>query len=776
MGQENSAPVYFSPKGLSDTLDATEAFPGAMASLQNLNFDPSSPNVLQCRPAAIQLLSGAAPIPQLGFVSDFYIVGSVVYVLAATSLNAGYDQPFAYDLAAGAIVPVANITPLNVPKSPPTSGAWTPPTMDLVGTKLVVTHPGFASAQASATATDTITFSANPAGGDTMLFGLLVTDQAGIPGTLVTFVYTTPIIADGQVQIVPNSDTITFAIIPSNGDTITLNGTVVKFVTGAPSGNQVQIGADLAATLVRLENFLSASADPQISLCLYSVSSTVLTIKYNGVTGNGSAYAVAASAATVASPTLINNMAGTIANFVTFAQNSGDPNLALLTYAVGGTTVTVSYVTPGADGNTYPISSASGSIAVATPTLTGGSGLYFGWFELVNPSAPVWNAGNMSGTPLPSIPVAVKQFNSRAYFMVNPPNGQPALIPSDPLQATQNSNGSYVLTFGDNIPLSALGALPLSNQLGGIIQALMIFKDESNIIQVTGDPLPNTAAGPWTKNTLNVATGTNAPRTICSTPQGLMFMSPQGLRLIDFNGAVSPPIGANGTGVSIPFINCPTPSRMAAACNASVMRVSVPALNGPILEFWYDLVRQVWTGPHTLAANVIAPYQNTFIIAPTIAQNSLWQSDWIQNAGSTFNEGGVPLTWNFLPALFPDTRNMAQHEMHEVIVLLACANPVTINGIDEEGNVLADSNGNGAATCAIASAGASNSNWGAAQWAYTTYANQTFALSPVQVPWATGVVFGRMSLQLTGTSDSVTRIGAINMRYETLGYLPQPGN
>src|ERR1019366_4563234 len=42
---------------------------------------------------------------------------------------------------------------------------------------------------------------------------------------------------------------------PANLDTLTIGGTLVTFVTGTPSGSQVQIGSTLAITLASLVNF-----------------------------------------------------------------------------------------------------------------------------------------------------------------------------------------------------------------------------------------------------------------------------------------------------------------------------------------------------------------------------------------------------------------------------------------------------------------------------------------------------------------------------------------
>ncbi len=98
--------------------------------------------------------------------------------------------------------------------------------------------------------------------------------------------------------------TITFAVNPSANDTITLNGTAVTFVAAGATGNQVDIGADLASTLTALQTFLAASADAQISKCNYSASTTVLTVTNKTAGFAGNSFTLAASAATVSSATL----------------------------------------------------------------------------------------------------------------------------------------------------------------------------------------------------------------------------------------------------------------------------------------------------------------------------------------------------------------------------------------------------------------------------------------------------------------------------------------
>jgi hypothetical protein len=101
------------------------------------------------------------------------------------------------------------------------------------------------------------------------------------------------------------SGNITFAVQPLANATVTLNGTVVTFVAGAPVGNQVQIAGTLALTLAALVTFANASVDANISQATYSASATKLYVvsKVTGVGGN--AFTLAASVAVPSGATLV---------------------------------------------------------------------------------------------------------------------------------------------------------------------------------------------------------------------------------------------------------------------------------------------------------------------------------------------------------------------------------------------------------------------------------------------------------------------------------------
>src|SRR5580765_1348499 len=138
-----SYPVRFTPKGICDAFDATDTFPGACSVLQNLIFDQANPELMTARPGVGTAITTFPGFTTPGFVSIHVTLGTLTFGMIATGRNAGRDEPFCYDNAAGAFITITGVTAANTPVSPATSGTWTPPTMAMVGVYLLITHPGF---------------------------------------------------------------------------------------------------------------------------------------------------------------------------------------------------------------------------------------------------------------------------------------------------------------------------------------------------------------------------------------------------------------------------------------------------------------------------------------------------------------------------------------------------------------------------------------------------------------------------------------------------------
>jgi hypothetical protein len=140
--RERNYPVRFTPRGLVDAFDATDKFPGACISLINLIFDQSNPEIMVSRPG-VTVITNFPGFTTPGAVSVHMTIGSRTYGMIASGRNSGKDEPFSFNHTSGTFDTVTGITNANSPSTQATTGAWIPPTMANIGTKIVVTHPGF---------------------------------------------------------------------------------------------------------------------------------------------------------------------------------------------------------------------------------------------------------------------------------------------------------------------------------------------------------------------------------------------------------------------------------------------------------------------------------------------------------------------------------------------------------------------------------------------------------------------------------------------------------
>ena len=158
----------------------------------------------------------------------------------------------------------------------------------------------------------------------------------------------TDLAAIAKVQPGPASGTITFTVNPVAASTATINGTTVTFVAAGAVGLQVNIGANLAATLTALQVFLAASTDVNLLKCTYLASATVLTVTSIALGAAGNAYTLSttvvgatASAATLtgggSALTLTAKYSGSLGNSIQFVINTGtQPNTKMVSLLFHG--------------------------------------------------------------------------------------------------------------------------------------------------------------------------------------------------------------------------------------------------------------------------------------------------------------------------------------------------------------------------------------------------------------------------------------------------------
>lgn len=435
--------------------------------------------------------------------------------------------------------------------------------------------------------------------------------------------------------------------------------------------------------------------------------------------------------------------------------------------AISGVTGANTPVSPAASGAWTPpnLDLIGSKIIVSHPGFNGSGNGYFGIIDISIASAPAWSSGNTTTNALIAPPTWVQNFNGRCFFLVNPSGQQPGAYMSDPLNATVITNANQILTFNDNVSLTVAIGLPLQNQLGGILQSLIVFKGVQNIYQVTGDyALMNLAV-----NSLNVATGTQAPNTAQVTSKGIMFVAPDGLRMIDYGANVSDPIGVDGEGINAPFIGMLVPSRACAAYNSGIYRVQVQnglATGSPQQQWWFDTVREIFSGPHTCVSGLMSGYLNTFITTLVGAGANIFQSDVVQTSSSTYVENGAQMAYNFASSMLPDTDQMSEVAMIETTLMMAlvAGNAVTVYALDQNGTVLD--------TVMITPTGAATI-WGAFLWGQALWQGAANALYPRQLAWHFPIVLRRLQISAQSNCIGGVKIGRLHLRYQVLDYLQQ---
>lgn len=101
---------------------------------------------------------------------------------------------------------------------------------------------------------------------------------------------------------VPATDTATFSANPAPSDTLTIAGTAITFVASGAVGNQVNIAATLGNTMANLMTLLISSVDANIIKATYTLNAaqTILTLTANQIVSTGSFAGSAGNALTLA--------------------------------------------------------------------------------------------------------------------------------------------------------------------------------------------------------------------------------------------------------------------------------------------------------------------------------------------------------------------------------------------------------------------------------------------------------------------------------------------
>jgi hypothetical protein len=412
---------------------------------------------------------------------------------------------------------------------------------------------------------------------------------------------------------------------------------------------------------------------------------------------------------------------------------------------------------------TPPTMAAVGVFIVVThPGFSGAN--FFGNFDVSNPAAPVWSAGNTATNPLPSVPIWVSSFFGRAYFGIK----NNVYFTDSLALSISNANFAAVLTIGDQSFTTGAAGLPMSQTSGSVLQSLLVFKG-SSVWQISGDiSLTN---NPLSLNRLVDNVGCISPRTIQSTPLGVIFIANDGPRYVNLSGTVNYLQLRQGVTPDIvqAFSTVTNPSRMIGCYINGIYRV---CFDGSIniwdssytsQDYWYDFIFGRWNGPHTFDYHCAVGVNNTFYLASNIVTHKLFSSEVTPVSTVVYQDAG-------------------ENYVCELVSTAIEGQPMTMSAIIESTIEL---DGTGVGTTYYISVYDQNNNnlspatirlyeinplWGSVKWGQFKWRSSVIGDGVFTIPWVNPVVFKKIVLSVR--VDGGPNVGIKNTfgRVQALGY------
>ncbi len=411
---------------------------------------------------------------------------------------------------------------------------------------------------------------------------------------------------------------------------------------------------------------------------------------------------------------------------------------------------------------TPPTATVVGTYLILTHPGFSGTGTNF--FGVINLSTNAYSSSNTATSPLPGVPTAVANFNNRAYFVVGA-----VVYYSDSLNPLSRTSTGQSVTVGDVSGISALSGLPVTTSTAGVIPALIVFKT-GQVWQLTGDPA--LTSNPLSLTYLSLSQGTSAPRSVCQTTRGTFFIGTDGPMIIDALGNVRALTfyESQTSDVRVPFLNVTIPSRVEGEYAANIYRVCVPTtLNGNQVtnDYWFDVNRGRWTGPHTFAYDCASSLGSTFVLSSVNAPGKLFYSTPNPTTTSVYNDNGTALMVAIQSSAFPMAGDMQEYAVMETVVELASGGAqvqYTVAFSDTYNNTLATANITTAQQGLVWGGG---TVWGGAG---ATWASSLKIPNDFTAPWAAPVVSDKFIFRASALSSSALLLGVLQCRAQPIGY------
>ena len=479
-----------------------------------------------------------------------------------------------------------------------------------------------------------------------------------------------------------------------------------------------------------------------------------------------------------------------------FIYDTATNSLVAISGITAGNTPT-SPVSNGVDWTPPTIASVGVYVIVTHPGFNGSGSNFFGVFDLTNPAAPAWSANNTTTNTLPAVPVAVANFNDRAWFALGTAAYQNQMWYTDALLLSVTASTQF-LVIGDSGAINALSGLPMSTTSSGVLGALTVFK-QTQIWQINGDTTTTNLA----QNFLSLTVGTTMPRSVAQGTLGLYFISSAGPYYLNPFGALLP-ISHNlqnlDPDVQTPFQNAITPTRWCGAYNTSVYRICGPTVvNGfqATADYWFDEHARRWSGPHSFAYDCASTINDYFVLTSFSNPGLLIRSDPQSELNSVYTDLGSPYNFLLLSSTFPRTNDMVTKQVVQSQIELGglpTTAQYTIQGQDDQGTVLAQVTftvgtgknwgsflwGDGSSwSSGVANGGGvwgGGGLWGSAAQGGSNLLWSSSQVRPVHtypVQWPNPLNFEKMQLSIAGIAAKNVQIGTFYAQYQRTGWMTQ---
>jgi len=406
-------------------------------------------------------------------------------------------------------------------------------------------------------------------------------------------------------------------------------------------------------------------------------------------------------------------------------------------------------------------------IIITHPGYAGTAGKFFGVIDITNPFAPSYTSANTATNPLPSVPTSVANFNNRAYFSCSNKTHY-----SDVLVPTTMTNANQSLTLGDSQVITGLSGLPLQTTTGGVVSALLVFK-ETQVWQITGDAA---ITGSLALNYLSLSIGTAAPRSIVPSPLGTFFAGPDCCYLASPFGSITPvtsDLGNPKASVDLrqPFGYSTVPSRTAAAFAGNIYRICmISVIDGSLgtFDYWFDTRKMRWNGPHSFAYDCASSAGTYFILSGGASGAKLFRSDPFIRTGTLYTDNSQPFNIKLKSSDFP---KMGEMEMKQVI---ECTIELSSSGAPIPYNLIVyDDKGDFMSSTTVATA-ASGKTWGSNIWGDgSVWQSSLNKPRTYDVYWPIPLVFNKIALEVNALAAANVSIGTAQFRTQKTGYTLQ---